>query len=96
MYVPSALSDMNQRNSAPRIASSMRLLALLIGLSSSMGVSTAAISSPRASSSAISCSILFSLIVANSTSAEITISTEAMMNGSSMTQRLRSASGALM
>ncbi len=96
MYVPSALSDMNQRNSAPRIASSMRLLALLIGLSSSMGVSTAAISSPRASSSAISCSILFSLIVANSTSAEITISTEAMMNGSSMTQRLRSWSGALM
>ena len=96
MYVPSALSDMNQRNSAPRIASSMRLLALLIGLSSSMGVSTAAISSPRASSSAISRSILFSLIVANSTSAEITISTEAMMNGSSMTQRLRSASGALM
>ena len=96
MYVPSALSDMNQRNSAPRIASSMRLLALLIGLSSSMGVSTAAISSPRASSSAISCSILFSLIVAKSTSAEMTISTEAMMNGSSMTQRLRSASGALM
>ena len=96
MYVPSALSDMNQRNSAPRIASSMRLLALLIGLSSSMGVSTAAISSPRASSSAISCSILFSLIVANSTSAEITISTEAMMNGSSMTQRVRSWSGALM
>ena len=96
MYVPSALSDMNQRNSAPRIASSMRLLALLIGLSSSMGVSTAAISSPRARSSAISCSILFSLIVANSTSAEMTISTEAMMNGSSMTQRLRSASGALM
>lgn len=87
---------MNQRNSAPRIASSMRLLALLIGLSSSMGVSTAAISSPRASSSAISCSILFSLIVANSTSAEITISTEAMMNGSSMTQRVRSWSGALM
>lgn len=96
MYVPSALSDMNQRNSAPRIASSMRLLALLIGLSSSMGVSTAAISSPRASSSAISRSILFSLIVANSTSAEITISTEAMMNGSSMTQRVRSWSGALM
>ena len=96
MYVPRALSDMNHRNSAPRMARSIRLFALLMGLSSSMGVSTAAISSPSASSSAISASILFSLIVANSTSAEMTISTEAIINGSSMIQRFRSWSGALM
>ena len=87
---------MNQRNSAPRIASSMLRLAFDMGASSSTGVSTAAICSPRSISLLSSFASLFSLIVLNSTSAEMTISTEAMRKGSSMVQMLRSAAGALM
>ena len=95
MYVPIALSDMNHRNSAPSIASSIRLLALDMGLSSSIGVSTAARRSPSAISSFISSAILFSFIVKNSTSAEMTISTDAMMNGSSIIQTFLASSAAL-
>ena len=91
-----ALSDMNHKNSAPRIARSIVLFALDMGLSSSTGVSTAASLSPSASSSFISSSILFSLIVAKRTSAEITISTEAIMKGISMVQIFLAASPALM
>ena len=68
----------------------------LMGLSSSIGAATAAICSPSAISS-LSCSASsFSRIVLKSTKAEITISTEATMKGSSIVQMLRSAAGALM
>ena len=78
------------------MASSMALFSRLIGLSSSIGVATAASCSPMSISSLSFSASSFSRMVRNSTSAEITISTEAMMKGISMTQILRSASGALM
>ena len=90
-----ALSDMNHRNSAARMASSIFLLALDMGLSSSMGVSTAASCSPSSISSLISSAILFSLMVRNSTKAEMTMSTEATIKGISMVQTLRAWSGEL-
>ena len=79
---------MNHRNSAPRMAKSMILLALDMGLSSSTGSSIAARRSPSSSSSLISSSILFSLIVKNRTRAEMTMRTDAMTNGSSIVMRL--------
>ena len=60
------------------------------------GVSIAAICSPRSISPFSSSASLFSRTVANRTNAEITISTEATMKGSSIVQMLRSAAGALM
>ena len=74
----------------------MVLLALDMGLSSSIGVSMAARRSPSAISSFISSAILFSRIVKNSTIAEMTINTDATMNGISMAQILRAASSELM
>ena len=71
------------------------LLALDMGLSSSMGVSTAASCSPSSISSLISSAILFSLMVRNSTKAEMTMSTEATIKGISMVQTLRAWSGEL-
>ena len=74
----------------------MFLFSLDMGLSSSIGVATAARRSPSAISSFISSASLVSFIVANSTSAEMTISMEAMMKGSSIIQTLRASSAAFM
>ena len=67
-----------------------------MGLSSSTGVAMAARRSPSSICSFISSASLFSLTVKNSTSAEMTISTEAIRKGSSMVQTLRASSAALM
>ena len=62
------------------------ILALLLGASSVTLSSTAASSSPRFLSSALSASILFSLILIKRIRAEITIKTEAMRKGASIAQ----------
>ena len=67
-----------------------------MGPESSTGVAMAARRSPSAIWSFISSAMSFSLTVKNSTSAEITMSTEAMRKGISMVQIFRASSAALM
>ena len=94
--MPIALSAMNHKNSAPRIARSIFLLAADIGLLSSTGVSIAARRSPSSISGLSSSASLFSLMVAKRTRAEITMSTEAIMKGISMVHTFLASSDALM